>query len=384
MGKRAKGEGSIFQRKSDGRWVGRISLGRDDKGRRIQKTVYGGTQGEVVDKIDNLKQQAKLNSKSVVSKDSVAAYLQNWLYDDVAVNRAGKTFEEYELASRLYIVPFIGAIKLNRLDAEALQKWQATLKRKSFSDNQRLRSIRTLRNALNKAVKLRKIPFNPCIALDKPRVERKEVIPLEREQCQTLFAECKSHRIGDIITLAAMTGLRKRELFALEWSAVNLSEGVLTVRKALEEIGGKITVKVPKTRTSRRVVTLEPIAINALASRMEKAVAEGFTPDEVPICFPDTLGGYLRGSNFDRNVWHPIRKSAGIPKTFKFHDLRHTQASLMLYAGVDLKVIQHRLGHASFATTANLYAHLMQDSQARATEKLSELMGQSRASEYIH
>jgi integrase len=93
MGKRGKGEGTIFQRESDGRWVGRLSLGRQG-GKRAQKTVYGKSQAEVIEKLDALKQQAKLNSKSVVSKDSLAAYLDTWLADDVAVNRAGKTYEE--------------------------------------------------------------------------------------------------------------------------------------------------------------------------------------------------------------------------------------------------------------------------------------------------
>jgi len=80
------------------------------------------------------------------------------------------------------------------------------------------------------------------------------------------------------------------------------------------------------------------------------------------------------GSNFDRNVWHPIREAAGIPDTFTFHDLRHTQASLLLYSGADMKVIQARLGHAKYETTANLYAHLLQGAQAEASSRLDEMM----------
>lgn len=89
--------------------------------------------------------------------------------------------------------------------------------------------------------------------------------------------------------------------------------------------------------------------------------------------FPDTKGGRLRASNFNRMVWNPIRDALGI-RHAAFHDLRNTEASLMLYAGADLKVTRERLGHAAFATAANIYAHLMQDSQARATEKLGALM----------
>lgn len=376
MSKRGSGEGTVFKR-ADGRWVGRISLGKDASGNRQRKTVYGKTQQEALQKVDNLRQQAKLNTKAIITPDSLAGYLQRWLDNDVAVNRAETTLAEYEGSTRLHTVPFIGHIKLSKLDGERMMAWQAELQKLGYSDNQRLRSIRVLRNALNKAVKLGLIQFNPCMVLDKPRVERKEIVPLEPEQCHTLFAECAAHRVGDIITLAAMTGLRKRELFALEWTAINLDEGFLSVRQALREVVGKIKVKPTKTKNSRRMVTLEPIAVAALRSRLEKAKAEGFDPEEVPIVFPDTIGGYLRGSNFDRQCWYPIRTAAGIPSTVKFHHLRHTQASLMLHAGVDLKVIQTRLGHADFSTTANTYAHLLQDAQAQASEKLGSLMAKT-------
>ena len=171
-----------------------------------------------------------------------------------------------------------------------------------------------------------------------------------------------------------MTGLRRGELFALEWSDVNLSEAVLVVRRSLQEISGKLKVKEPKTEAGRRAVSLDAKAIEALRSRMKKALDEGFEPVQVPLVFPNIRGGYLRGSAFANYVWYPIRNIAGIPDTFVFHDLRHTQASLMLAAGVDLKVIQKRLGHKKFETTANIYSHLLQNSQHEAVDKLSDMM----------
>lgn len=382
MAKRANGEGTIFKR-DDGRWVGSVSLGRDSNGKRIRKTVYGITQAEVVDKLDDIRRQAKLNAKAIVANDSLAAYLQEWLENVVAVNLASKSYEEYEGAVRLLINPHIGGIKLRKLNADHLEKWQATLKREGKSENQRLRGIRVLRNALNKALKKKKIPINPMNAIDKPKVDRKQVKPLEPSICFDIFDLAEKHRIGDIIPLAIMTGLRMREIFGLDWSAINLSEGTLSVRKSIEEIsrktmkavGAKSTIneKPPKTRKSRRCVMLEPVALKALESRLVKAKAEGFDPSEVPIVFPDTRGGRLRASNFNRMVWNPIRDALNI-RHVTFHDLRHAQASLMVRAGVDLKVIQERLGHADFSTTANLYAHLMQDAQAEAAGKLNSLM----------
>ena len=373
--KRADGEGTVTQR-ADGRWMGRLSVSRSVDGKVHRVTVYGATQAEVVSKLQALRQQRDQNAKAIVGKDTVAGYLQRWLDNDVAINRDAKTYQEYEGTVRLYIVPFIGHIKLTKLDGEQLVEWQGKLSRKKFSANMRLRSIRVLRNALNKAVKLRVLPFNPIMALDKPKVIRKEVIPLEPEVCHRLFAGCQKHRLGDVIVLAAMTGLRKGELFAIEWNAVNLTEGVLVVRRQVQELRG-LKLKEPKTSAGKRVISLDPVAIEALRSRLKKAQDEGFEPEQVPIVFPNTRGGHLRGSNFDRNVWYPIREAAGIPDTFVFHDLRHTQASLLLAAGVDLKVIQKRLGHRDFATTANTYSHLLQNAQNEAVDKLASMMKKS-------
>lgn len=214
--------------------------------------------------------------------------------------------------------------------------------------------------------------------LEESKACRKEMEVLEPSQCHELFAEASKHRIGDIITVAAMTGLRKRGQFSLEWDDVKLDEGLLTVRKTLDETRDGISVKPPKTKKSRRMVTLEPTALEALRRRLKKADAEGFDPAEVPICFPNTMGGYLRSSNFDRKVWYPIRDAAGIQKTIKFHDLRHTQASQLLSAGIDMKVIQERLGHADFMPTANIYTHLLQDAQAKASEQLGEMMASKK------
>jgi integrase len=170
-----------------------------------------------------------------------------------------------------------------------------------------------------------------------------------------------------------LTGLRKGELFALNWSAVNLSEGVLVVRRTLQELNA-LSLKEPKTKAGKRIVSLGSETLDALKSRLAKALDEGFEPEQVPIVFPNILGGYMRGSNFDRNVWYPIREAAGILKTFVFHDLRHTQASLMLAAGVDLKVIQKRLGHRDFSTSANTFSHLLRNAENEAVSRVDDLM----------
>lgn len=188
MTKRANGEGTIYLR-PDGRWSGTISLGQDKAGKRRRVTVYGKTQADVRDQMEVLKRQAKLNSKAMVDRDSLAAFLDRWLMDEVKTQKAAKTFEEYEIAVRLFIRPHLGHIKLANLKLSDLKAWQAELIRQGKSDNQRLRSIRILRCALNEAMREELIGQNPASLLKKPTVERKEMEVLEPSQCHELFAE---------------------------------------------------------------------------------------------------------------------------------------------------------------------------------------------------
>lgn len=369
--KRANNEGSIFQRKSDNRWVGRLSLGKHPvSGKRLTKTVYGDSQAEVLAKMDTLRSDRKAVKRTTVNRATVTEFIARWL-QHVKAERSPATYTDYELSTRLYVVPFLGSIPVSDLDADQLQTWLAVLHDEGHSANTRQRGFRTLRAALSHACRLGLRGDNPCKALQNPTVDRDERPVLSVEQCQDLFRECAEHRLGELITIGVLTGLRKRELFALEWGDVNLSECVLTVRRSLEELGGRLRAKTPKSKSGRRSVMLGEQAVAAFRERQRKAQREGHGS---PIIFSDTTGGYLRGSNFDRRVWYPIREDAGIPKTVTFHDLRHTAASLLIRSGADIVTVQKRLGHAKASTTLDIYSHLMDDAQADAVERLNTLL----------
>lgn len=143
--------------------------------------------------------------------------------------------------------------------------------------------------------------------------------PLKPEQCRELFDQCKTNRLGDVVTLAIMTRLRLREIFVIDLSAGNPSEDVLSVRKTMEELSkkvaeatgsGRLNEKPRKTPNSKQVVTLEPIAIKPLTDRMEKTKAEEFDPSKVPIVFPNTFGRRLPGSSCNAQCWIPIQENS--------------------------------------------------------------------------
>jgi integrase len=231
MTKRAKNEGSIFQRKSDGRWVGRIQIGVDaTTGRKKTKTVYATTETEVLGKLTALRMQAGKSLDFERQKDTLTAYLAWWLENEVRPNRALNTYRSYEAEARLRIVPLIGPLKLQAITGMDISGWMASMARKKFSNDSRRRALKVLRAAMNRAIKLKILDGTPCDAVDMPEIRKREVVPLETYQCQGLFESCNGYRLGDAITLAAMTGLRKGEILALEWPAVNIAEGVLVVR----------------------------------------------------------------------------------------------------------------------------------------------------------
>jgi integrase len=381
-GKRGAGEGTVTQR-ADGRWMARLSVGRDASGKLVRKCLYGSTRGAVIEKLRSLQQQLKHAPKSVISKGTLGEYLRAWV-EDVRLNRAAQTWEQYAYVVEKLVIPFIGGVRLSALDADVLQKWQTALARAKASgghsarrlgtDHIRHTAVRILSVGLNRAVRMRLLSHNPAVAVTRPRIRKQKVQPLEVIDVQRVCQAAAGFRLGQAVEIAIHCGLRRGEVFGLRWVDVNLREGILTVRHALEEVGSRKQLKSPKTDAGRRVIPLTSGATDALKRRMAEAVEEGLPPGECDLVFPDTTGGFQGQSNFDKRVWRPIRNRAGLPAGFRFHDLRHGFASLSLAAGIDLKVLQQLMGHESYTLTAGTYAHLLQNSRAEAVQKLDAFL----------
>ena len=135
-----------------------------------------------------------------------------------------------------------------------------------------------------------------------------------------------------------------------------------------------MSLKEPKSKTGRRVITLGQSEVEVLSRRCEKAIAEGMEPDAIPVVFPNTVGKHQTRRGLYQHTWYPIRKAAAVLEDVRFHDLRDAHANLMIGAGIHLKVVQERLGHAAFKVTADTYSHLLQGAQADAAERVDELL----------
>jgi integrase len=228
-----------------------------------------------------------------------------------------------------------------------------------------------LRRALKQAVKWNLVPRNVCDAVDPPRVPKRTITPLTAEQVRKLLKAAKYDRFHALYVLAVGSGLRLGELFGLQWQNVDLEAQAITVCHTLLEVKGQLELAEPKTSKSRRRVDLPKTAVDALWKHKKRMLAEGFAAATWVFC--NSQGGPLRKTHFHRNEFKPMLKRAKLP-SIRFHDLRHTSATLLLSAGVHPKVVQERLGHSQISITLDTYSHVLPTMQVEAAGKLNRLL----------
>jgi integrase len=348
-----------------------VSLGYDGHGKRKRRTVYGKTKQEVQEKLKALHQEdGRLPSD--VRNTTVAQYLKTWL-ESIRLNRRGTTYDRYELLVRMQIVPHLGADRLHQVSALSVQKWIGDMEKAGESAWSRFHAGVVLNTAMRAAVKKGLISSNPCAAADMPRMPKHEMHAWDVNQVKKFHGESSKDRLHALYVVAIGTGMRQGELFGLRWSDIDFDEGCLSVRRTLEDVRGQLQLREPKTATARRRIELPTYAKVDLHEHRKRMLAEGQDVRD-GLVFCDRDGGFLRRSNVLRRSYVPILTRAGLPR-IRFHDLRHTAASLLLMLGENPKVVQERLGHARVEVTLNTYSHVLPTMQKEAAQKLNKLLG---------
>jgi integrase len=300
--------------------------------------------------------------------------LSRWLEDSVKDTVRNTTYERYEQISRTHIAPMVGGIKLKALSPTHVR---GLYKEKLSSLSPRtVQYIHvTLHKALKQAVGDGLIPRNATEAVKPPQVRREEIRPLTPEQVKVLLDAASGDRLEALYVLAIHTGLRQGELLGLKWDDIDLEAGTLQVRRALITGRGGPQLAAPKTKGSRRRVSLTEAAAEALKGHLERQLEEidraGSLWQENGLVFASETGTPLDRRYLTSRRFKPLLKRAGLPH-FRFHDLRHTCATLLLTKNVNPKVVSEMLGHSSIAITLDTYSHVlpnMQDSAARALEE---------------
>jgi len=368
MKKRGQNEGSISKRQ-DGTWQAIISVGKS-AGKRIRKWVYGKTRKEVAEKLTRLQTQ-KLDGQLLTRERlTVAELLDRWL-SHWSPDLAASSRHRYQQMADNHIKPHLGSVIVEKLQALQIRALLDKLADDGRGERTRQYVFATLRRAFTLAVRLDLATVNPCSKLEPPRSTPKRIDPPNADQIGSLFTAAEGSEFEAVFVLAAMTGLRQGELFALSWQDIDLERRSLTVQRSLEEVRGKLALKEPKSAAGRRSVRLPQVAVDVLHEHRKRLLAAGKAGS--PWVFTDADGGFLRKSNFQRRVWDPLKKAAGLTGV-RFHDLRHAHASMLLRQNTHVKIVQERLGHSTIKLTMDTYSHLLADAQDEAQDEAADAM----------
>jgi len=378
--KRKAGDGTVRQRK-DGRWEGRVVIGYDDNGYPKTKNVLAKTKKECVEKLQKLKAECGgLKPEKVRSEMPFGDWLTYWYENHSRPKIRPTTQETYESRIRLHIIPEIGSIPLNKLTQNDLQQFYGRLKksgRKRFTDKYGEglsdRMVRmchaTCRSALEKAVQDGLIRVNPAIGCKLPPKKAREMQVLTREELQRFLIQAKFEGYYEVFLLDLATGLRRGELMALQWDDLNFKTGVLNVNKQVYDVRGQLQISTPKTKNSIRKIVLPPAVVAVLREYKKTVDSRWMFPSPVKEDCPITPGVVRRRLQL-------ILEHAGC-KHVRFHDLRHTFATLALENGMDVKTLSAMLGHVSAATTLDIYTHITDDMQRAAAENIDRGIGKA-------
>ncbi|MBI4491737.1 MAG: site-specific integrase [Chloroflexi bacterium] len=374
-GRRGHGEGSIHQRE-DGRWVAVVDQGWKD-GKRQRKYLYGETRREVSEKLKAALHDQAAGLPLPSERQTVGQFLERWLEDSAKPNVRPRTFTRYHDLLTLHAIPTLGKRPLAKLSAQDLQALYG-----QKLDQLAARTVghlhRVLHCALRDALRWGLVARNVCDAVQPPKVARPEMQVLAPEQARQLLAAADGEPLEALYVLAVTAGLRQGELFGLKWQDLDLEAGRLQVRRTLGRVRKQgFLESEPKSARSRRSITLTPLAIGALrhhrARQLEQRLAVGSAWEDRGLVFCNAVGRPLEPSNLLRRSWRPLLKKAGLPR-IRFHDLRHTAATLLLAQGVHPKIVQEMLGHSTISLTLDTYSHLLPNLQDEAAAKMQAIL----------
>ncbi len=362
MGRRANGEGTLVRR-GDGRWQasGYVLVAG---GGRKRVHFYGTTQQAAREKLQAALEQARRNIPVPETSWSVGRYLDYWMRTVVPIKTRPRTAELYESTVRLYISPFIGKKRLDKLSVQDVQELINRLYADGNSERTLHRVRTVLSSALSRAEKEELVYRNVARLIDLPKYERKAITPWTGEQATAFLAACAGHRWEIGYHLLLTYGMRRGEVLGLRWSDIDFEGDIIHVRQQLQRIQGLLQTGPVKTSAGKRDLPLLPNIREMLLRLHEMQTSD---PDELVLL--SSTGTPVDPKNFVR-TFHEIRDRTGLPR-ITVHHTRHTAATLLKNLGVPVRDVQLILGHSNITTTQEIYQHGDVTGQREALERVA-------------
>ena len=349
MGKRGNGEGTIYRRKN-GTHATQYTV-YTTEGRK-RKTLYGKTRQEVAAKLTKALSDREGGLVFEAGTLKLGDYLDHWLAHSVKGTVRQRTWERYEQIARVHIKPVLGRLKLKSLTPTHIR----SLYREKLDAGLAPRTVQyihtTLHKALKDAVSDGLVPRNVTEGIKAPRPKKKEVNALSADQARAFLSAAHGDRFETLYIVAVHCGLREGELLGLRWEDVDLEAGTLAVRRTLSETKVGHLFEEPKNGKGRNI-KLTVGAKNALKrhrkAQLEERMRLAGLREDHGLVFPNQVGKTMSARNLIARSFKPTLERAGLPRSIRLHDLRHTCATILLKTGQHPKFVQELLGHATIS-----------------------------------
>ncbi|RJX23101.1 MAG: site-specific integrase [Ammonifex sp.] len=362
-----------------GTWLCKIYLGKDARNKKRYKTVtLRGTERDVQRRLRDIADRERARGQlPVSSRTTLAAFLEFWMTKYGEKQLRPDTVENYRSIIRNHIAPEIGDLPLEKLG------WQHCddLYDRKLKEGLSTRTVRLIHSILHRTLgwaahRKRGILFeNPADAATPPALEQREIKPLNLEQTVKLLrSACDDPYYGAFVLGAAEAG-RRGEILGLAWENVDLEKGIIRISQQIVCLKGKVHFQPPKTKRSNDAIRISEEVAEILRrhrqTQQEEKLLLGEAYQDHGLVFATKLGTPVNPRNFIRHHFKPALKRAGLPPTTRFHDLRHTAATLMPANNEDVATISEKLRHARRSTTVDMYIHSATDAQYRASKRLA-------------
>lgn len=397
MAKRNNGEGTITKRK-DGRWEGRYYTGEIVNGKRVRKNVLAKTKAECKEKLnkaiaDNANRMRIIERCDFLTnpEPTLEEWSRIWFESFCTASVKEYTRNSYQSYFDRYILPNLGGMKIKDISTVSCQQFLMKMYTSGRTRNvekkgkglsaKTVKDIKiALQTCLQKAEDEDLIESNPCRKIELPKDAPKEMQTLKANELGAFLQETKDSGCYEFYILEITTGLRLGEILALTWDDLDIKNKTISVNKQVQRIKSELKITTPKTASSIRTVALCDECFNQLI------VLRSRQRLDTKLIFPSPITGGLRDPSSVTRKLHRMQKRAGVPQ-IRFHDLRHSFATLSLEQGMDIKTVSHILGHTDAGFTMNTYMHVTDNMQQTVSTAMGNLIAETenkRKNKLIH